>query len=836
MVTEASKRPDHAITVESSDAPGDATDRVRPMRERFQVMQTFWSEIHARALEDDRFVGGEHWPEQIRQEREEDGRPVLTYNLLPSFTRQIINKVRQERPQLKIRPVESDRYLSEAMIKNLQGTRDYSLADVFSGIIRNIEHVSRADQAYDTALAHAVDHSFGWFLITNDWSRIDPFVQELRIRRVKDSYTVLTDPAAEEADLSDMQDAFIAKMVNRETFKQKYPTASLDSFVTGYASAEGWFDEDSIRIAHYYRIDWRGDHVLLLSNGKLVYENDVKDVLDELEHDEGIYIQRDSRGRDMRKAVKRPVCTWQKITAHEVLEGPLDLPFEHVPLCAVLGDERIVDGKIRYESATRHSMDAQRSYNYWRTSAAETVALSPRAPWMGTEKQFAGHEGAYETANRRNHPYLTYNHVDGVPPPQRQFPSGISAAELQLATQDARDIQTIIGLHDASLGRESNEKSGRAIERRQAQGLTSTFQFPDNLARAQEHMGRILISAIPKIYDTQRVMRIRLPDDSEDFVEINKSVVDEETGKRVLVHDLGVGRYDVVMETGIDYATQRQEARDTQLEILKLVGPEVAGKIVHAVVENIGGPGADKVAEILRKLLPDELKSDEERRADLPPGVTVGPGGQPIVEETGEPWQRPLTAAEQLMQQEQEVERLKADAEIATAESKKKDADARIRQAEAKLAEAEAKLAELEKGPEGDQARDDAQFLKDVEALIKQYMEAHEDNPNAHTEAYQEKLTDANVAVLERVKRYVDRLVPSEPTDKAAESNVVPITDAKKAEARRIKFRYDGDGNLVGADLEPTGEHIALKRDDAGDLTEADVTEGSPDEDQNQQA
>jgi hypothetical protein len=823
MPTKANEKPDHAITVETSDA-GD--DPLKPLRERFQVHQTFWSQIHAEAQDDDNFVAGNQWPAKIKADREEAGRPVLTYNLFPSFCRQIRNKVRQERPQIKIRPVEQDRHLP-ATVKNVQGTKDYSLADVFSGIIRNIEHVSRADQAYDTSITHAVDHGFGFFYVENTWSKHDPFVQELLIRRVKDSYSVYLDPSSQEADYSDAQDGFLFTSVNRATFAEKYPDAKAASFDAG-GSFDGWWDAESVRVAQYYRVEYRDDEVLLLSNGKVVYFSDVKDVLDELELEQGIHVLV-SGGKPMRRKVKRPICTWRKITGCDVLEGPLDLPFEHVPIFAVLGDEQLVDGQMHYISAIRDAKDAARSYNYWRTAAAETVALAPRAPYMGTEKQFAGHEHLYETANSENHPYLTYNHIEGVPPPMRQFPSGVSAGELALATQDARDMQTMIGLHDASLGRESNEKSGRAIERRQAQGLTSTFQFPDNLGRAQEHMARVLIHAIPRIYDTRRVMRIRLPDDTEDFVEINTVVTDRQSGKTVLVHDLGVGRYDVVMEPGIDYATQMQEARDTQLEILKVLGPEKASQIVHLVVENVGGPGADKIARVLRKLLPDELKSDEEKRADLPAGIVMGPKGQFTVEETGEPWQPPLTPAQQLMQQQQQVDKLKAEAEIAAAQSKQKDADARVAIANAKLEEAKLKLGEMQRGPEGEQARDDVQFLKDVEELVRRVMEEHEKNPKAHGDATTAAVTESAVEVLERVKRYVDSNVApigkkvesaeqerklEKATARAAGSAEpkTPAADSKEPDAPNVvRFTYDDAGELVGAQVDG-GKLIKIER------------------------
>jgi hypothetical protein len=806
--------PDDQLILTTSDA-NDPEDEFRAIRERFQIHQTYWSYVHEEALDDDNFMAGFQWPEDVRLEREEDRRPILTYNLFPSFTRQITNKIRQERPQIKVTPVESNKLGPEARLKNTAGTKDYSMADIYSGLIRNIEAVSRADQAYDTATQHAVDHGFGFFMLMNVWSKVDPFVQELKVLRIKNSYTVYLDPEAQEADMRDAQDGFIFTNMRRNKFAEKWPDAAPDEFAGASmgASYEGWFDPDHIRVAQYFRIIYKADEVLLLSNGKTVWNSDVKEVLDELKHETGVHIVTDGEGKEMRKKVKRPVCEWRKMTASENLEGPLELPFSCIPIFPVLGEERVVDGKTIYESAIRHAKDAQRSYNYWRTAAAETVALAPRAPYMATARQLSGHEQMYETANTRNHPYMLYNHVDGQPPPMRQQPANPAAAELQNAVQDGVDMQTIIGLHDASLGRESNEKSGKAIIARQNAGATSTFQFPDNLGRALEQMGRLMVEAIPRLYDTQRTVRVRFPDDTEDFVEINQTALDEESGETFLVYDIAFGKYDVVLETGPSYATQRQEAADLQMELLKVLGPERAANIVHLIIKNLGVPGADEVAAVLRKMLPDELKSEEEKAADLPQGVTKDEESGQLMKD-GQPWQPPPTMEQQLIQKQQAIDEAQAEADMALAAGKKAQGEADIKQAEAKIAEANAKLAELQQPPV-QEGPDSGQMMVEIEQIIRAAMEEHEVNPGAHGEATQEMITAAVVDALKRVRGYVDRKVKqgltgpidqgaptsdaSQPADNGGGASPVTNISVSVGRPDRIDFEYDADGNLITA-------------------------------------
>ncbi|CUI09440.1 Portal protein [Janthinobacterium sp. CG23_2] len=41
---------------------------------------------------------GEQWPEEVRRQREQEGRPCLTVNRMPAFIRQVTNDARQNKP------------------------------------------------------------------------------------------------------------------------------------------------------------------------------------------------------------------------------------------------------------------------------------------------------------------------------------------------------------------------------------------------------------------------------------------------------------------------------------------------------------------------------------------------------------------------------------------------------------------------------------------------------------------------------------------------------------------------------------------------------------------
>lgn len=728
--------------VQTSDSPTvpdnslvvDRSDRLKQIRARFQTLYQQWSHIHEEAKCDDKFVAGYQWPDNIKKEREDDSRPVLTYNLMLNFVNNITNQIRKDWPQAKVVPVESDRNPAPT-VKNITGTKDYSMADVYQGIIRNIEHTSKADQAYDTAVEHSTQHSFGFFRIVTQYANDDAFDQDIFIRRIKNSYNVLLDLSGEEADFSDSNDGFVFTTINKEVFKRKYPGKAYSQFDNRGQHYDGWYDSDLLRIAEYYYIDWQDDEVLLFNDGSTSYHSEVKDILDELEEERGVTVIK-------RRPVKRKQCKWMKITADEILEGPIDIPCSYVPIFLVIGKELYVDGKMELHSAIRHAKDPQLSYNYWRTAAAETVALAPRAPWLITDDQKAGHQAEWDNANRVNYATLTYNHVEGQPPPQRNYPAQIPAAELSNATQDKHDMNDIVGLHEANLGEASNEKSGTAIRARQEGGNLATFVYPDNLNRAIEHCCRVLIEMIPRVYTTPKIQRIRLPGDVEDFVSINEAIQDKESGEWIIKHDISYGKYDVRIDTGPSYESRRQEATDSMLELMRILPPEKIDAICHLIVKNMDWPGSQDVYEILRKMLPDELKTEEERAKDLPDGYEFNEQGIPV-DQQGQPLpEPPPTPEQQMMQRELEVRGAEADAKMEKAEADKAGAQADMAEAQAKIAELQAGVGDGEQAPPVDENA----IMLGLEDRLRTILEEH-------NEQIDEKMTEMAVDILSRVRR-----------------------------------------------------------------------------------
>lgn len=551
-------------------------------------------------IDDMRFARlGEQWPDGVKRQRETDGRPCLTINRMPSMLRQVMNDARQNKPAIKVHPVDS-------------GAKRET-AEILNGLIRNIEYTSNADVAYDTALDHAVTSGFGYFRITTDYACDDQFDQDIFIERILNPLTVYGDENSTCADSSDWNKAFVTELYTKDAFDKRWKGATPSNWETDYRDLPmGWLDGDMVRVAEWWKREEVPATLLKLSDGMVLYEPQylkIKDLLDA----QGI-------GVVETRPTKTYKVTQRIMSGAEILETN-DWAGKYIPIVPVYGDEVAVEGERHFISLTRWAKDPQVMFNYWRTASTELVALAPKAPFVGPKGAFNTDQAKWATTNVVSHPYVEY---DGNTPPQRQPFAGPPAGALQEALNASDDIKAVMGIYDAALGARSNETSGRAILQRQRESDTATFNYIDNLSRAIKHAGRILVDLIPKVYNTPRIIRVIYEDGENESVPINQAFIPDqekspqsrayEAGKGqesvdglTRIFDVTTGKYDVTCEVGPSFSTKREEAANQMLELGRMFPPmmQVAGDLL---VKNLDWPGADDIAERLKLMLPPQLQ------------------------------------------------------------------------------------------------------------------------------------------------------------------------------------------------------------------------------------
>ena len=575
-------------------------DTLAEALEHFKLSEEAESENRKAWIDDVRFARlGEQWPDGVKRQREIDGRPCLTINRLPAMLRQVVNDARQNKPAIKVHPVDS-------------GAKRET-AEILNGLIRNIEYTSNADVAYDTALDHAVTGGFGYFRIDVDYACDDEFDLDIKICRIANPLTVYGDENSTAADSSDWNKAFITELYTEREFEKRWKGAEKSNWESSYRDLpDGWRDNELVRVAEWWTREEVPAKLLKLSDGMVLYVNEymrIKDILDA----QGITVvgERDTKTNKVKQKI---------ISGAEVLEEN-EWAGKYIPIVPVYGDEVMVEGKRHWISLTRWAKDPQQMFNYWRTASTELVALAPKAPYLGPKGAFNTDANKWATANNVSYPYIEY---DGAVMPQRQPFAGPPAGALQEALNASDDMKSTMGIYDAALGARSNETSGRAILQRQRESDTATFNYIDNLSRAIRHAGRVMVDLIPKVYNAPRIIRVIHEDGSNESVPINQPFTPDqakspqaqayEAGKTqetvdglTRIYDVTTGKYDVTCEAGPSFSTKREEAAAQMIELGRMFPPmmQVAGDLL---VKNLDWPGADDIADRLKAMLPPQLQ------------------------------------------------------------------------------------------------------------------------------------------------------------------------------------------------------------------------------------
>jgi Phage P22-like portal protein len=606
-----------AANVANGNTP--KSDVLATARSRLNQAVDALSESREDEIDDLRFYAGSpdnqwQWPADVLATRGAvqgqtiNARPTLTINKLPQHVHQVTNDMRQNRPGAKVIPVDDN--------------ADVQVAEVFNGMIRHIEYISDADVAYDTACENQVAYGEGYIRILTEYCDPNSFDQDIKIGRIRNSFSVYMDPLIQDPTGADAKWCFITEDLTKDEYERLYPDASpvstLQSLGVGDQSISNWLYEDTIRIADYYYIDYEKATLHLYPGNVTAFEGSREDK--ELQ---AIY------GKPKRtREVQNPKVKYCKINGYEILEEA-EWAGKWIPVVRIVGNEFEVDGRLYVSGLVRNAKDAQRMYNYWVSQEAEMLALAPKAPFIGYGGQFEGYEDKWKAANTNNWPYLEVNPdvTDGsgsvLPLPQRAQPPMASSGLLQAKSGAAEDIKSTTGQYNASLGMGSNERSGKAILARQKEGDVGTYHYGDNLARGVRHIARQLIDLIPKIYDTERIARVIGEDGETKMAKINpeqpqpvKEIVDERGIVIEKIYNPSVGKYDVVATTGPGYATKRQEALEAMAQLLQ-GNPQLWQVAGDLFVKNMDWPGAQEMSQRFKKTIDPKILASDDKSPEL---------------------------------------------------------------------------------------------------------------------------------------------------------------------------------------------------------------------------
>lgn len=589
-------------------------------------------------------------------------RPSYSFNQLPKFGRQVINDQWMNVPQIKYIPK------NDASVDN---------AELLEDKVREVQAQGCAQTAYKLAIQSQINIGWGYFAFATGYDNDESNDQNIYIRQIPNTFQVYDDPATREQDRSDRRYLIEVEDIPRTEFNRnngkEYTENELASIGSEYPEWAS-MGKDLVRIGHYWRIEYDKETVW--------FHKETGEKVKKKPKDKDNYSERE---------IKKPRVMYYKCTATEKLE---ERKWEgaHIPYCFVEGNKTVVNGKTYLTGLYEDMISTQVLYNYATNTAIELAESAPISPFIGDSRAFKGYEKFYDNVNTKNYSYLPYNAVDenGQPinPPARMQNGADLSSAVALIQMAEQNFYGTSGIYPASLGQQSNEKSGKAIIARQKEGDVSTSNYADTFGRALLYGGIIFKDLSKKIYDGSREIQVMSEDKKTRTVKINQKYQDPKTGKPVN-YDMTQGDYEVAVTTGPSYSTKREESREAQIQLFQ-AAPQAMLPALPMIIRSMDWPNADKTADAVERGLPPELR-DPENQAEQMKGVppifqAQMQQAQQIIEQLGAALQEAQAAANDKQQEAQlKMGELQVKAQQAQSQVEKNQIDAEIKAAELQL-------------------------------------------------------------------------------------------------------------------------------------------------------
>jgi hypothetical protein len=313
-------------------------------------------------------------------------------------------------------------------------------------------------------------------------------------------------------------------------------------------------------------------------------------------------------GQPVRIEEKRPAKKSKII--HYQIAGDYELdktefPAEQLPL--VFTDNNSYynkAGKQVTRSFFGDCKDTQRYINSLRTQSAYILKVSRYDQWIGSKKNVASLDTQEHWRNPTNtQGMLTYDESPSGEKPEQVRPPELSQSLYQQYELAIQDLYTATGLYPSRMGNNGDEASGKAIDARTRQGSYATYVFFNSINRAIATGGEIVNEMIPRVYDSERVMTLMMPDEGMKNVAINREM--DEYGESI-ENDIRKGTYQVRLKPGPSYEGQKEQSLESLRDILQ-ANPATFNLIADLYAENLPLSNTLEIKNRLKTLVSPQI-------------------------------------------------------------------------------------------------------------------------------------------------------------------------------------------------------------------------------------
>jgi hypothetical protein len=525
------------------------------------------------------------WSDAEISEYKQDGRPRLTFNMLPRYITSLAAEFAENVPDLEV----SSEHFEEIEQEKI---------DLMTNLLRNISFDSRNDIVYSTAAQCAWTGGYGAFRLIVERENPRSFNFVVRYKSIADPTTCFFDPIARLTDKSDGNYCGISYAMSKEEFETKYPGIPAPTSVYGldYSSDFQWVTEDQVTIVDYWEKIPVNISVALLSDGSVVDGNDAEATVRKMNK-----LIKELKELQPGPSIKTQPITIEKTETHQdvkikfyraikdkILEEA-EWDGKRLPIIFVGGITKWVKGKERTFGLIHWMRDAQRSYNYARSEYLYRLQLTRYEKFMVTKENVADNQEMWKNPHKAKSALIYKRGINGEVP--INIPPQSIGNDLQAEmSRSLSDLQQIPGRFDSNLGASSNEIAGVAIANRQRAGNLNVKEFFDNASAAIESGAKVSLDLIPKVYDSQRRVSLTKQDGSSAMAQINDKKENE----------ISSTIFNVTVKTGSSFAIQQSENVERLIRLAQ-INPKLADLVSDLIVENIDLKNGPQMVERIHR-------------------------------------------------------------------------------------------------------------------------------------------------------------------------------------------------------------------------------------------
>jgi hypothetical protein len=539
-----------------------------------------------------KFINGEQWEKEAIAAYKNANKIMLTFNKVRPYVKQIIGDDMDFTVDMMLRNVGAN---SEQTDQQESTQKEIKL---YMGLLMNIAYHSKTQKIYNTAYVEASEGGFSAWRVGVEKEGEH---NVLRVRPIKNIYGCYWDLTAKQTTKIDGDYAGTITAMTRDKFEQEYPDFPYpdpQSFTAVGEYNVEWGDDKKITICEEYRREKYKVKVYVLKDGT---ELDEEDFLEQKIKESAIKETRMDR---------RSRIVHYKFTDQYLLDKS-ETPFKDIPLVFVPAYIRQVDGLERTYSIASDARDAQRQLNYIGSDIAQWLKITKKTKFMvpaGTIDNWIQQWNNPDHADAA----LEYDAAAGGGfKPEAITPPPMPTDLIQQYSRAEQDIMIAFGRYEPNKGAPSNEQSGIAIYNRAMQGNTAQNEPRSNRNEAIADTGRLILNAIPKVYDDTRMIQITNESGEDQSVGINQPGFNPKTLKNEIIQTFSDNSYSIEVDVGASFPMQKAATANFVLDIIKNI-PQSAPLIAEFIPECIDVQNADKIAARLRTLVPPDVLMAED--------------------------------------------------------------------------------------------------------------------------------------------------------------------------------------------------------------------------------